>query len=154
MRIIYLKEKPEFVDEVASLCFAEWSHLSPGKTLKDYRDSVIKRISGSEVPSVLVSVDDFGKLTGTVSLKEYDMDIYREFSPWLASLYVKLEYRNFGLGSSLLEKAVQIAKDSGVTRLFLYTPDKEKYYSKRGWKVLSREIYHEVEVSIMFIDLN
>ncbi len=53
-------------------------------------------------------------------------------------LAVLKKYRNQGIGSQLLEKAEQIAKEKGVKEIAFYVntdkPELRKYYEKKGYQ--------------------
>jgi GNAT superfamily N-acetyltransferase len=90
-----------------------------------------------------------GQLLGSASLVAQDMEIHPELSPWLASVYVAPEFRRQGIGSALVERVVGEARALGVSRLHLYTPDKEGFYARLGWHTLERVDYRDHHVAVM-----
>src|SRR5690606_12830155 len=96
--------------------------------------------------------EDQQTLLGSASLLADDMSSHPELTPWLASVYVAEQHRGQGIGSTLVRRVMQHARDIGIKRLYLYTPDQEKLYARLGWQVLSGEQYNGTAVTIMFID--
>ena len=87
---------------------------------------------------------------GSASLKIREMDIYPEYLHWLGTVYVLPEYRNRGIGTQIIEHSLSEAKRSGnIKELFLYTHDRERFYTKFGWQALERPFYHGREVVVM-----
>lgn len=103
------------------------------------------------IPSTFIAKEN--NLMGSASIIEQDMDTRPELTPWLASVFVAPEYRNNGVGSSLVKHIMQTAKQAGIEKLYLFTPDRETFYEKLGWQVLSREIYRGHSVTVMYIKL-
>ena len=59
-----------------------------------------------------------------------------------------------GVGSALVRRVVEEARALGVKTLYLYTPDRERFYARTGWSVLERTEYMGVKVVIMSITLS
>jgi len=75
-----------------------------------------------------------------------------DLSPWLATLFVAPEHQNQGVGSALVERAVEEAQKLGVKTLYLFTWDREKLYARLGWSVIERSVYHGRQVTVMSIE--
>jgi len=88
-------------------------------------------------------------LYGSAAIVENDMDNRHDLSPWLASVFIIPEYRNQGIGSALVRHVMQQAQQSNIEKLYLYSPDREAFYHKHGWRRIDTENYHGYEVSIM-----
>ena len=101
------------------------------------------------MPTTLVAVSEHGGLLGSVSLVHDDLPGYEHLTPWLASLYVKPEARGRGVGSRLVSAALAEAHRLGIRRLYLFTPEHEDYYSRRGWSYLERASAAGHPVTIM-----
>ena len=87
-----------------------------------------------ELPIRLIALTN-GICVGTVSIVFNDLKC-RNYTPWLAALYVDESYRNRGIGEHLIDKVKQIASDLGYTEVFLRTEHKSDYYRKLGWKFI------------------
>ena len=133
---------------LASWHHAEWSHLNSGMTLEDRLEMMELYLSDSPIPSTFVCIDK-NKPIGSAAVIEHDMDTHKELSPWLASVFVKPEFRNQGIGSRLIQHVMQYTKQLGIDEFYLFTEDKEDFYSNLGWIPLFEETYRNVEVIVM-----
>ena len=87
-------------------------------------------------------------LLGSVGL-----EIYEE-SALLRSLAVHPDFQGNGLGTRLVNGITQIARDRGITRLYLLTDTAEDFFKRLGFKLVSRdEVPEEVKQSIEFTTL-
>jgi len=101
----------------------------------------------------LVALGTDGGFMGTVSLIENDLESRPQLSPWLASLYVRPEFRGKGLGSSLIKEMIIKASESGERSIFLYTETADKYYADKGWTICERLPLHGTGVTVMKYDI-
>jgi len=90
---------------------------------------------------------------GSAAIIANDMDSHLEWTPWLASVFVAPAYRNRGIGGRLVSYAMDQAKQSGITELYLFTPDRQDFYRRLGWEVLATEHYRGHRVAVMHADL-
>ena len=149
-----LARHPELLEEMAKLFFSEWHFLlPPGSTSQLVKENLQKRMQIGKIPITYVALNAAGNFVGSISIKEKDMDTHPEMSPWLAGLYVKEEFRNWGLGGKLIEFLLEKAREFQINKLYLYTPAAEAYYRKKGWKLLFTENYYNCDVSVMQLDL-
>jgi len=73
----------------------------------------------------------------------------KDLSPWLASVFVPPEHRGKGIGTALTRRIMDEAKALDVGTLYLFTPDRETFYSRLGWTVLERPEYRREQIVIM-----
>lgn len=90
MEIYNLKDKLEFIEEVALLEREEWGSNS-SKTLQEKVEKIKKNFT-NEYFEKLILVDG-DELIGFISMFEYDMEERMNLKPWYATMYVKKEYR-------------------------------------------------------------
>src|SRR5512146_332414 len=148
MRIEYLADHKALVPELAKWHFVEWSVLQPNETLAGRTLRLRNCCGHSEIPTVVIGL--LGNvLCGSGMLVAQDMDSRPNLTPWLAGLYVAPQYRRKGYGTKLIERIVQEAALLQAQALYLYTPNSEQYYSKRGWSLMERCNYRGTDVSIM-----
>lgn len=97
-KIVNLADAPEFLEEVSRWLWLEWAKAD-GYTLEEiiYRTKYASQ--KDTVPQTLVAVRD-GKPVGVVSLWLNDLKTRQDLSPWMATLYVKDEYRTCTSASS------------------------------------------------------
>lgn len=148
LQIEYLADHPEFIPALAKWHHDEWAYLRPGDTVEARESRLRKECGRVEVPSVVVAFHG-GQLLGSAMLLEHDMDTRMDLSPWLAGVFVGREYRRRGIGAALVQRIVDLAGALGVRRLYLYTPGAERFYSRLGWLVIERTIYHGKNATVM-----
>jgi predicted N-acetyltransferase YhbS len=151
-RIEYLTDHPECVPTLAVWHLHQWSYLSPGDSV-GRRTAMLQSHSGRrQIPTTFVALASTTPV-GCASLVEHDMDTRMDLSPWLASVYVDPEYRRRGIGSALVQRVVEEARALGVSILYLYTPDREAFYSRLGWQVAERTLYRGYQQVVMSLNL-
>ena len=145
----------ELIPVLAAWIYDEWSYLYPEMTLQDVVSFLRERINKEKLPLTLVAFEA-GEPIGTVSLRTFDMETRRDLPHWLTSLYVVKPWRRRGIGSSLVKAAEKIAAGLEICKLYLFTTDiilPSLFYSKLGWIVKERTIYHSYPVVIMEKDV-
>lgn len=148
IQIEYLIDHQSLLPELARLHFEEWSYLAPHETLEERTQRLAGVCGRREIPTVFVAVSG-QELIGSAALVTYDMKTRMDLSPWLAGAYVKPAYRQRGVASRLIARAETEAAVLNVRRLHLYTPSKEAFYTRRGWRTLERTEYQGAQVTIM-----
>ncbi len=151
VRIEYLADHPEMIPTLASWHYEQWGYLNPGCTVERYVASLESQVGCKQVPSGFVALSENNAPLGSASLVTFDMDTKMELSPWLASVFVAPEYREKGIGSALVRRVMEEARDIGIEVLYLFTPDRESFYARLGWTVLERTVYRGESVVIMSI---
>ena len=152
MKILNLKECPEYLTILAEWHHNEWSYLYPDQTLNDRVTSMQQYLDNNLIPSTYVAMED-GSLLGSAALIKHDMDTRLHLTPWLASVYVAPQFRKKGIGSRLVTHVTDEAKKAGITNLYLFTPDQEDFYKRLGWKPYDEEHYYGKNVTIMELNL-
>lgn len=149
--IINLKDAPDNLTTLASWHQDEWSLLNPGKSLDDRILRMQPFLNQAFIPSTYIAKDD--ELLGSAAIVASDMESKPELTPWLASVFVKPCHRNKGVGSKLVLHVMSLARNNGIHRLYLFTPDKQGFYLNLGWTIMNTEKYHDQEVTVMQADL-
>jgi len=149
MQISNLKKHPEYIETLAKWHQQEWSYLNPGQTLQDRLQKMLAYLNDDFIPTTFVAEHE--NLLGSAALIECDMEDRKELSPWLASVYVKPEFRRRGVGETLVKHVMQQATEQGIAQLYLYTPDQQRFYRKLGWEIEENLQYQGCSVTIMSI---
>lgn len=155
MRFVYLTDRMAHVPRLADAHFAEWGPLLPQWTKDEAIAELKSHRQRCALPTTLLLVDDTSsgeQLIGSVSLLVNDHDDIREWSPWLASLYVWPEFRGQGHGIALVQRCVAEARTLGLPRLYLYTAAQQAFYRKLGWRDTATMSFGGDPVSVMEID--
>jgi len=151
MRIINLADVPEYLETLAKWHHQQWQALNPGQTLEQRIQKMQGYLGDDFIPSTYVASD--GRLLGSAAIVACDLDSRADLSPWLASVYVDRGYRRQGIGSRLVRHVVEQARQHGVRRLYLFTPDQVTFYQQLDWQVLEPAEFHNHQVTIVYIDI-
>lgn len=152
MRIDYLANHPQLIDELAVLHHEQWGHFRPEESLAERRQRLESQCGRGGVPSVVVALEGDG-LAGSAMLIAHDMDTRPDLTPWLAGVYVVEAFRGTGVASALVTRIEEEAARVGVERLYLYTPDAMALYAKLGWVAEECCAYRLQQVTIMMKQL-
>lgn len=101
------------------------------------------------IPSTFIAIEGDDELIGSAAIVSNDMETRNSLSPWMASVFVKPEKRNQGAGTALVQYVMDSAKRESIKKLYLFTPDQQKFYRRLGWKEIACEHYYGEDVSIM-----
>jgi N-acetylglutamate synthase-like GNAT family acetyltransferase len=148
MDIVDLRKIPEVIPLLVKWHHRQWAYLNPQSTLEKRLEKTTRYLCDEPIPSTFVAIES-GKVLGSAAIVEHDMDTRTEYSPWLASVYVAPEHRDKGIGSKLVSYIMSFAKKHEIDTLYLYTPNKEKFYKRLGWHTIHVELFNEVQVFVM-----
>ncbi len=132
MEIYNLRDKTEYLDEVASLEYEEWADNKEENKQERIERKKAKICNSFDNKSFckLILVDN-NNLIGFISIFPKDCEEEKKLTPWYATMYVKEEYRNNGYSRILNDAILKEAKNRGFSTLYLKT-DLENYYEKFG----------------------
>jgi predicted N-acetyltransferase YhbS len=94
-----------------------------------------------------------GVLAGTCLLVRSELEPCHPVSPWLAGLYVALEYRRQGVGRVLVRAIEDQARQRGSRRLYLYTDSAINYYERLGWSTIDQTDWKGSPTALMVCEL-
>lgn len=153
MKVKHLAQHQDAIPMLAAWVHGEWGHLmEPGVTPQTLAGTFAKRTVQGRIPETFVAIED-GAPVGTASLVLHDLEALKDLSPWLAAVYVAPEFRNRGIGSTLVGAVMDEAKILGVQDLYLFTPDRMRFYGRLGWKVLEQREHRGTDVTVMVYEL-
>jgi amino-acid N-acetyltransferase len=95
-----------------------------------------QKLPSGDLPPVLETffiATEENKLIGAVGLERYGS------YGLLRSMVVHPDYRNRQIAEKMVQQVEQTASDSGITVIYLLTQTAEKYFSKRGYALTTRE---------------
>lgn len=134
LRIYNIRDKQEYIEEVAILTQNEWGKKNLSKEEFDIKiaNKISKIKSNLDNPKYckLILVCN-SILIGFISIFEHDSDERLDLSPWYATMYVKKEFRGRGYSKLLNNAILKEAKNMGVKKLYLKT-ELSNYYEKFG----------------------
>lgn len=152
LKIEHLADHPHFAPELSELLFFQFGFLAPESSLLDFQKKLQRHLNKDRMPQAYVAFEEAceeEELLGTFSLRDFDMETHKHLSPWIGSLMVHPSKRGQGIGSRLVEQAKSLTKELGYKKLFLFTPDKETWYLKLGWKVVEKSSFNNYSVTVM-----
>jgi len=132
MRIYNLKDKLEYLDEVANLEYEEWaSNKDDNKEARIEKKKEYICNSFSNASFCKLILVDNNELIGFISLFPEDCEEEKDLTPWYATIYVKKEYRKFGYSKLLNDAILSEAKNRNFKTVYLKT-NLKNYYEKFG----------------------
>lgn len=138
MEIFNIKDRPEYIEEVAILTQNEWGKKC--KTEEEYNERIKNKIE--KIKAYLTKKDycklillDKEELIGFISIFPEDGEERKDLTPWYATMYVKKEHRGKGYSRILNDAILKEAKVRGYTKLYLKT-ELNNYYEKFGAKFI------------------
>lgn len=138
MEIYDVKEKQEYIEEIARLSKLEWAEYNTEEELNTKIQETINKIKNNlDNPSYckLILLDN-DKLVGFISIFPTDGDEYQELTPWYATMYIKKEYRGLGYSKILNDAILKEAKKRGFKKIYLKS-ELKNYYEKFGAKYMN-----------------
>ncbi len=132
IKIDYLGNRPELIDEVAKYWQAEWARDKSEIGFVKQRNRILKKLNIDKLPFILVAHED-GKFVGTAALFTNDLESRPDLSPWLGGVFVLPKYRGRGMASLLINIVITQAKNIGYKNIYLHTEHTAGLYEKLGW---------------------
>src|ERR1700751_5738556 len=126
VRISYLSEHPEYVQELAQWLFEEWDSIlgegNPGARIKKLKAHMHR----DQLPIAWVAHAN-GQLLGTAALRVHDLEEREDLTPWLGGVFVGSRFRRQGIGATLCATVEDAARTRGDQTFFLFTLDKQAW---------------------------
>lgn len=132
LEVFNIKDKLEYLDEVATLEYLEWAskpNENSKQRIENKINKIINNLDRNNFCKLILLKDD--KLIGFISLFDTDGDEKKELTPWYATMYVKKEYRGNGYSKILNKSILNEARKRGFNKVYLKS-DLNNYYEKFG----------------------
>ncbi len=146
--IPYLADHPQHVPVIAEWAFRHWGRMYRMPSLEWQIERISERLNKDRLPIAFVALAG-SEPVGTASLKIREMTTHPHLEHWLGTVYVVETWRHRGIGTALVECVETEARRFRIGTLYLHTPDKEGFYAKRGWTVIERPTYFDMQVTVM-----
>lgn len=131
MRIISVKENPEYKESIIIYLQKSWTEIPP----EVYSNCVEHCItSPSPLPQWYV-LEKNNRLIGCAGLVTNDFISRMDLYPWLVALFIDEDFRGYSHAQLLIKKAISDAIKIGFRKLYLTTA-LVGYYEKYGWKYI------------------
>jgi GNAT superfamily N-acetyltransferase len=148
VEISYLIDYPRYIPQLAQWLFEEWDVILGEKTPEARIEKLNAHMNRDQLPIAWVAHAN-GQLLGTAALRVHDLEGREDLTPWLAGVFVAPQFRRCGVGAALCATVEEAAHSQGIKTLYLFTLDKQQWYSLQGWEVLAPCVWHERPGDIM-----
>lgn len=101
----------------------------------DNLENIKNGIKNKTYPITIILLKD-NVLIGFYQILEHDHD-NTQYTPWIANVYIKEEYRGLGMGRILIESIPQFMKKLNIKTIYLHTRH-VNLYEKFGFKKLEK----------------
>lgn len=132
MKIYNLKDKLNYLDEVANLEYEEWANNkeeNKSERIEIKKEKICNAFNNKFFCKlILIDNDD---LIGFISIFPNDCEEEMELTPWYATMYVKEKYRNNGYSRILNDAILKEARNRKITKIYL-KKNLQNYYEKFG----------------------
>ena len=125
--------------------YREWGHAA-GRSLGG-TVAAFHAILESRDEAALVAFMN-GTPAGIVLLVDSDLESHGHLKPWLASLYVRPDFRGHGVGRALVDEVELMAGQRGDPVLYLYTATPD-FYRTLGWSTFEVLACEDAALEIM-----
>ncbi len=134
VRIAALADASEHIQALACAHVQAFGGLLPDWSRSDAAAELRAHTGDADLPMTWVALegDDW---VGSVSLLQEDHPQIPQYSPWLATLYVRPSQRGRGVGARLVAHCVATAAQLQLPWLYLYCePGRVGFYRRLGWQ--------------------
>src|SRR5258708_7805058 len=148
VRISYLSEHAEYIAELAQWLFEQWDSIA-GEEAPEARIKKLKtHMNRDRLPIAWVAQAN-GQPLGTAALRVHDLEGREDLTPWLGGVFVGPEFRRQGIGAALCAAVEDKARSQAIQTLYLFTLDKQAWYSRLGWTLLGPCVWRQRPGDIM-----
>ena len=148
VQISYLVEHPEYVPQLAQWLFEEWDAILGEQTPEARIKKLNTHMNRDKLPIAWVAHTN-ERVLGTAALRMHDLEGREDLTPWLGGVFVGPQFRRRGIGATLCATVEDAARSRGIKTLYLFTLDKQAWYSRLGWSVLGPCVWHQLPGDIM-----
>lgn len=141
MRIISVRQNPEYKDRAIAYLQQSWPEISP----IIYEDCISNSISAQQFLPQWYLLETNGEIIGCTGLITNDFISRMDLYPWICALFIDDQHRGNAYASLLLEAAKKDTKAAGFKHLNLCT-DHIGYYEKYGFQYIGKG-YHPWEAT-------
>ncbi|QUS38379.1 GNAT family N-acetyltransferase [Tardiphaga alba] len=134
-----LRHIPEFFDTVVDRIWQAWwkRHGVPEAYIVE---RLRENMAGNDLPIAFVAHRG-ATFLGTASLLVSDLDERRQYTPWVAAVWIEPDARGQGLAPALIAHACAEAFARGHGRVYLCAvPVRRSYYMALGWEPIENEV--------------
>ena len=142
LQISYLADHPEYIPQLAQWLFKQWDSILGEKTAETRINKLKAHMNRDKLPIAWVAHAK-GQLLGTAALRVHDLEGREDLTPWLGGVFVSSHFRRRGIGAALCAAVEEEARSRAVQTLYLFTLDKQAWYSRQGWSIIGPCVWHQ-----------
>ena len=152
MRISYLADQPALAEQLIPELLEHWKTVRPEDTAESRNAKFRAHLNRDTLPIAWVAHDG-GKVLGTAALRATDLEGREDLSPWLGGVFVRPQFRNRGIASSLCRVVELKAHRLRAKTIHLFALDHASLYSRLGWQTLERWQWrgHAGEIMVKYL---
>ena len=109
----------KYIEEVSKWIWEEWSKKN-NSTLEDVIYRSKHSLNYEDIPQMYIAKYN-NEVIGVVSIWRNDLTARQDLYPWMATLFVKNDYRNMGVGTLLQRRVIEECKKMNYNYLYLIT---------------------------------
>ena len=149
MRIISVRENPEYKNKMIQYFQNSWSEITP----VIYEDCITHSINAKDSLPQWYLLENNDEIIGCAGLLTNDFISRMDLYPWVCAIFIEEKHRGNNYSKLLIEKAKEDSKKAGFKNLYLCT-DHIGFYEKFGFSYIGQG-YHpwEEESRIYQIEL-
>ncbi len=136
MKIISIRQNPEYTDKAIAYFQQSWPEVSPIL----YEDCIRHSIGASQALPQWYLLEKEGEIIGCAGLVTNDFISRMDLYPWVCAIYINEEHRGNAYGTLMLEQAKKDTLEAGFKSLYLCT-EHVGYYEKYGFTYIGQG-YH------------
>lgn len=133
MEIFRVTTPNRYYKEIINIDY-EWWGKKKNMSLDDVNNLYINTLDNDELPKLYALVSN-DTLIGTYELNEKDGISDEKYTPYIANVYIKEEYRKNGYSKLLIEDAISRCKYHNYKSVYLHSKH-ENYYEKFNFKLI------------------
>lgn len=144
LELTVLSQIPEVIPTLAGWFADEWPEYFEKHEAVAHFEAQARHAESLPIALVVVANDE---PIGTVAIKADSIDGATELGPWLAGLYVHLDYRERGIGSLLVTCATRVAWQLGHEKVYVGTHQLELMRAL-GWTPVRESVQRGQAITI------
>lgn len=131
-----LADNARLIAAIGELRWREWGHAPEPEDRDWWIDGTAREAGRDHLPITWVAIDARGRALGAVGLGAFDLEEWRDRSPWVWGMIVRPDRRGMGVGSLLMAHLEAWAGSHGYTQVWVATGGRAiAFYRRCGWEL-------------------
>ncbi len=147
MIIEHLSDHPDAISELSEWYLSEWEPYYGQTGPGDARADLEARRSREALPVGLVAMEG-RQVLGTAAL---GLDVTTNLTPSIIGLLVGPDYRGRGIGTALIERCVDVARELRYRRLYASAALPGRLWGSTGWEEIGEARFLNNEFGSVYV---